>query len=311
MRLGLISNRLSQGNRAGLPETSGYDLIDRPIAGLDGLPEALDDFAAAEVDVIAVNGGDGTVSAVLSELLAKPRFAAPPALAILAGGTLNMCAADIGLKGRPGPALARLVGRLADGDLATAIRPRKVIAVARAPAAPLLCGLFFASAALYRAIVFCYDRVQPNSRSPRLAAAATMALLLGRLLGPEDALSAPERVSIALDDGPAESLDVLLTMATALDSLVFNIRPFWGREAGALRTTTLTHPPDRLIRRARRVLYGGPERGLPAASYRSHNVERMTIAPGLPFALDGELYEADKGQPLELSAVGPVGFLSC
>ena len=100
-------------------------------------------------------------------------------------------------------------------------------------------------------------------------------------------------------------------MATALDSLVFNIKPFWGREAGALRTTTLTHPPDRLIRRARRVLYGGAERGLPRESYRSHNVDRMTIAPGGPFALDGELYQAVAGQPLELSAVGPVRFLSC
>ena len=312
MRLGLISNRLSGANRSGLPAPSlgaGVSLVHRPVEGLSGLAEAFDDLAAAEVEVIAVNGGDGTVSAVLTELLAKPRFATLPALALLCGGTLNMGATGLGLKGRPDQALVRL-SQLSDWSAAATAR--SVIGLRRGGGEQPLCGLFFAAAALYRAIQFCYRRVQPNSPSPRAAAGVTMALLLGRLAvrGARDDVLRPQRLSIALDDSPAEQLDALVTLVSALDSLVLNMRPFWGTEPGALHYTTLTYPPRGLLRRLRRVLYGGAGRRLPTDGYYSHKVDRIVMAPGGPFALDGEIYEAPS-QSLEIAAAGPVRFVSC
>ncbi|MEM7222922.1 MAG: diacylglycerol kinase family protein [Pseudomonadota bacterium] len=312
MRLGVISNRLSRRNRRGSPDTGALDLIHRPIAGLEGLSEALDDFAAAEVGVIAINGGDGTASGVMTELLAKPRFAALPALAVIAGGTLNMSAANIGLQGKPESALARLAQRLAAGDIAASVHQRPVVGAIREPGSRPLCGLFFANVAFYRAIDYCVTHITPNSPSPRLATAITFAMMLGRVLFRRgDPMTKPERLEVALDGGSAEDLQVLFTLVTTLDRLVLGTRPFWGREAGALKSTTLTAPPEGLLRRLPRALYGGEERDLPSDSYRSHNVDRMTIAPGGPFALDGELYETAPGQTLELRAMGPLSFLRC
>ncbi len=51
MKIGLISNALSQRNKRALPRTPeslprGVELLHRPLDGIDGLAGVLDDFAA-------------------------------------------------------------------------------------------------------------------------------------------------------------------------------------------------------------------------------------------------------------------------
>ena len=283
------------------------------MAGLEGLPEALDGLAEAAVEVIAINGGDGSVSAVLTELMARPRFEELPPLALLRGGTLNMCAADVGLKGTPEAALARLVQRAGAGELTSAVAERHVIRLQRDAPAPPIYGMFLAMGSLYRAVRFSYEEVPGRAQRPRTHAARTFLSLIGRhLFGADGAgkVLRGDQVSLGLDGAPAEPLNLLLAMVTTLDHLVLNVRPYWGGGPGGLRVTALTYPPDRLVRRAIRVLYGGAERGLPARSYRSHNAQRAVIEPALPFALDGELYDATPGRRIELSAAGPLRFLT-
>ena len=76
------------------------------------VPDALTDLLVREPDLIAVNGGDGTVQAVLSAW-ARLRDAgsvpeALPPLAVLPAGSTNMTAHDLGCGGR----LTRRVGDL-------------------------------------------------------------------------------------------------------------------------------------------------------------------------------------------------------
>ena len=60
---------------------------------------ALEELAAREVSVLAINGGDGTGSAILGQLLESGLFKQPPLIALLPGGTANMNAGDIGIRG--------------------------------------------------------------------------------------------------------------------------------------------------------------------------------------------------------------------
>ena len=76
MKIGLISNRRSRRNQRKLSalETSapqGVEILHRRLEGVDGLSQVLDEFASAETSVVAVNGGDGTVSAVLTDLFER------------------------------------------------------------------------------------------------------------------------------------------------------------------------------------------------------------------------------------------------
>ncbi|RPJ69302.1 MAG: hypothetical protein EHM15_13075, partial [Desulfobacteraceae bacterium] len=121
-RLGLISNPLSGANkRRGLAE------LHRLLACHPGMPHvevrtaadvssALRELARAEVDLVAVNSGDGTVQAVLTSLFVERPFPSLPLLALLAGGTTNMTALDLGLRGSVAGGLRRLIHWARSGE---------------------------------------------------------------------------------------------------------------------------------------------------------------------------------------------------
>ena len=54
----------------------------------------------------------------MTELLERRPFAELPLLALLSGGMTNMTANDVGLRGRPARALARLIAEARQGTLA-------------------------------------------------------------------------------------------------------------------------------------------------------------------------------------------------
>ena len=111
MKIGLVSNTLSKRNRSGIPRQlrkllSHPHVIHKQIAGVSELGTALAEFASEAVDVVAINGGDGTISATLTTMFECPIFHRPAALAVLPGGMTNMIAGDVGV--------ARTIGRACD-----------------------------------------------------------------------------------------------------------------------------------------------------------------------------------------------------
>ena len=99
--IGLISNPKSQGNRRGLSaieraaEEAGIE--HRILSDMADLRPALEDLAAKGVELLVVNGGDGTLQAALTAVLEDRPFDRRPLLAVLPRGMTNMSAADIGL----------------------------------------------------------------------------------------------------------------------------------------------------------------------------------------------------------------------
>ena len=97
-RLAVLSNGESRGNRGGrwarlpLDGLGGPSLLTR---GLDELPAALDALLAARPDALAVNGGDGTLQTLLAECARRGVLSDLPPIAVLPGGTTNMCAHDL------------------------------------------------------------------------------------------------------------------------------------------------------------------------------------------------------------------------
>jgi hypothetical protein len=296
MKIGLISNSFSQRNKRALPKNPaslapGVDLLHRSLDGVDGLAEVLDDFAAAEVGVIGVNGGDGTVSAALTEL----------------------SAADAGLVGSPDKALARLAARVAQPDLDRACIEREVIRLSYSRTKPPVYGLFFGTAAICRGIMLCRERVHAIKLKSTLAAAATLAYLLGRNLfrrDTEDPMLHGDDMTVQFDDGPGKSVCQIVALVTTLDHLMLKSRPFWGREGGRLRYTGIAYPPRKVGRSAYRVLYGGCDRRL-EDGYESRNADRVAFEMDCPFTLDGEFFDPEPGTPVELSGGGRLRFVRC
>ena len=112
--VGLISNPNSGHNRdafariealvAGQPAI--HHVVTHSPADIESALEAL---SRRQVKVLAINGGDGTAAAILGRMLERAVFVKPPLIALLPGGTANMNAGDVGIRGRLVPCLARWI----------------------------------------------------------------------------------------------------------------------------------------------------------------------------------------------------------
>ena len=134
LKLGLISNPRSERNRSGFADLLAAsaelpDLLHLEIDGQGSLSEILTEMARREVRVLVINGGDGTVQRVLTELFEARPFERPPALAVLARGMANMTAGDVGLRGRAIPPLRRLIAAARSGGIERSVEFRRILRV--------------------------------------------------------------------------------------------------------------------------------------------------------------------------------------
>ncbi|MBL0715263.1 MAG: hypothetical protein JJV98_16360 [Desulfosarcina sp.] len=100
-RLGIISNPMSGSNQRKFPAICRYidhqrRLPHRIVTNSEEIITALEDFARREINLIAVNAGDGTIQAVLTALFHDRPYQTLPLLALLCGGSTNMTAKDLG-----------------------------------------------------------------------------------------------------------------------------------------------------------------------------------------------------------------------
>ena len=73
-------------------------------------------------------------------------------------------------------------------------------------------------------------------------------------------------------------------MASTLEKLTLNSRPFWNRGDGDFYLTSVDYPPPALFRSLPRFLRGGEHRDLPAG-YHSNGAKRAELVMDCPFTL--------------------------
>jgi diacylglycerol kinase family enzyme len=120
--IGVITNPRSRVNQRdpGKMRELGYLLGSRGSAeatrSLDDLYRAAEEFKAAAIDILGINGGDGTIHVTLTAFLRVYGDAPFPKVAILPGGTLNTIARGVGIRGRPQEMLYEVIDRYHQGE---------------------------------------------------------------------------------------------------------------------------------------------------------------------------------------------------
>lgn len=315
-RIGLISNVCSERNKR------GTDALDRTVASLpgvrhekicavDGLADILASFAAEKVRVIAVNSGDGTIHAVLTELLETRPFAEPPPVCVLMGGMANMTGADVAPKGKADAVLRRL-SALVDADaLGRHLIHRHILRLENITGQPPQRAMFFGAAGIVEAIRLCKSEMHSRGLSATWANWATLLKMLGSRIVPGKAgrRDIGAEMAVALDNGPAVEGRRLLVLATTLDRLILGSRPFWNTGGGPVRWTEIADPPRRLLLNAPGVLYGRSSRTVKDEGYSSRGVRRVSLAMDGPFTLDGQFFTATSDNPLVITADDRIAFV--
>jgi hypothetical protein len=272
---------------------------------------ALSELAARGVNTIAISGGDGTVSAVLDTVFARNPFPQRPLLAVLRGGTANMTARDIGMRGRQHRALAALIEAAARGGERLAITRRPVIRIDAGAGRDTIHGMFFAAAAISQGIDYCKRHVHALGLRGEIGPAVTMARFVIAMARGEREIVRPVPISIAVDDEPPASFDCEVVHVTTLEELVLGLRPYWGREDAPLHYASVRAGPRHWMRALPGVLRGRPGRFATSENgYSSRNAHRLSIGLDTPFFVDGELFAPTPGTPLTLTDGGTAEFVT-
>jgi hypothetical protein len=315
-RLGVLNNPRSGGNRKGLGAVrkilaASPEVCHREVLTPADVASALVDFSRQEVNIVAVNGGDGTIQAVLTVLCHQRPFETMPCLAVLRAGTTSMTAGDVGLKGSPELALQRLLSWADGGKGEEVILQRPVLRVQVDPHQDPVYGMFLGAASIYQGIQFFHNRMNRRGLRGEWAPGLTIALFLLAVASRGGDYVASVPITVGLDQSPPERRDYLLLMISSLERLFLGLRPFWGKEEKTLHYTAVEARPQHLLRalpsliRGRKNRYGTPENG-----YFSQNVQQVQLTFTSGFTLDGELYKAGAHLgPVVVQNGGKVSFL--
>ena len=313
----LLSNPRSTGNRAQLPRIRAYcasrnDIFHYEVEHVDQIADAMRSIALVRPQVIAINGGDGTVQAALTELHGGgwfPTGQVPP-VAVLPNGKTNLIAIDLGAEGDPLEALQHIVA-LTRGGMAGHIVERELISLSSGIANRPVLGMFLGGAGLADIILYCRHKIYPLGLPNGLShVVAGILAFLSMTPGIGKYFMAPTHpvtVTVRRDGAIYGRFAVLIV--TTLEKLLFNAKPGDGEHIGRMKMLAVDRDFRSVFGMFRVGLFGK------LGETRSHGLhfqcgDSISIeSDRSSVVLDGEIFEARTGEPITLRSTAPFPFL--
>jgi hypothetical protein len=318
VRIGLLNNLRAGRNDARVRRLLAFlsrhpEVAHVETASAQAVPDALAELAREDVELLVVNGGDGTLQHVLTAMLGDGAFdGRKPLVAPLRGGRTNMTALDLGASRDPVRGMARLIRAVRDGSIEERATLRSVLRVEYGRRFEAAYGMFFGAGTIYRAIELVH-RVFPQGRAQGVfGATLTTAALLARAgFGrATDGVLAPDKLQVALDGGTVRGGEFTLAIATTLGRLFAGLRPFWGQGPGNVRFTSLTTGAEGLGRAVPGILAGRPPRlATEERGFTSRNADVADLAMHCGFTVDGELVGPEPDRFVRIRADDRISFV--
>jgi len=306
--IGIVSNpgaaasRRDPGAAARLARLLGDDGLALEAGTPDALGRAVEALAAARVDTLAVDGGDGTAHLVLTALAAAWGPGPLPRFLPLRGGTMNVVA---GCHGHTGPPAAILSAHLAArraGHL-PAVAERDLLRVELDGGAPLL-GFLFATGVAVTFLERLYaGRAGPLRAWALLGRAAVSLAGRGRLAR---SLTHRQPLEVVADGEAWPEASWLTVLAGTVPSIGLGLKPLarCDEQPGFFHAVGVHGPLPWLVRSLPRLRRGGPWRRRAAVDAVAR---RLTIeGDGVRATVDGDLYPPARsvrittGPPIEV-----------
>jgi diacylglycerol kinase (ATP) len=275
---------------------------------LESIRRATREAVQRGVDVLAVNGGDGTVHGALTEIMHLDTRL--PDLAIIPGGTTNMTANDLNANAPLEGCLRQLAAQVQLSPESRARVRRPMLRVFREPQAAQY-GFFLGAGIVLDGMAHFRKKVASHGLRGELAAGISLLRGLGGMARGEGAWVASHSMSFVEHDRKERHDDQVLLMATSLERLLLEMRPWWGQRPCPIHLTSVRRRPKAVMRRARGLLTGRPHPKMTSSEgYFSENVTAFDLYADGAFALDGEIFAVEPGEPVRVEATAPISFLN-
>lgn len=274
---------------------------------LESIRRATREAVEKGVEVLAVNGGDGTVHGALTELMRLGTEL--PDLAVIPGGTTNMTANDLNENGPLEDCLRRL-GEQIQLPAERRLRvDRPLLKVSRQDSSAQY-GFFLGAGVILDGMEHFRSKVGSRGLRGELAAGISVLRGLAGMARGEGAWVASHRTAFVHRESARRHDDQVLLIATSLERLLLGMRPWWGSEHKPVHLTSIRRRPRAVIRRMRSLLFGRPHPKMTEPEgYFSANVAGFDLFADGRFALDGEVFSVEPGESVSVEATRPVSFL--
>lgn len=311
----VLSNPGSTSNQKSLSEVRGFlddlpNVLHGELSDWRDIEDQLRRAAAANTDLLIINGGDGTIRQVVSNILLAQPFPVRPTLAVMPGGQTNMLAGDLGAKASPIDVLREIIGSWERGEATLA--KRKILKIQRTPDEAPLFGFFFGTAAIISGIEFCREHIYPLNIPMFAAHAAVVGLLLssalsGGAIGPNDLK--PTTARIHVDDYRLSDKAYFGVIATTMDRLLLNLHPFSDQGEGSVKFSALEKGPLNVMRAVPKLLGLGKPGSNSDSYFFSRRANKVEILIDGPYTIDGEFYHPEPDIPITLEADAELTFV--
>ncbi|MBY8827592.1 diacylglycerol kinase family protein [Hephaestia mangrovi] len=300
-RIGVISNARSHRNkRDGITGVSAEvaRFVETPRRRAD-LAGALARLAAANIDLLVIDGGDGTVRDVIT---AAPAFFGDrlPSLAVVPSGKTNALAIDLGI-----PASWTVEDAVAAARAGRFARRAPIeIAHEGSDAVPLR-GFLFGAGAFVQATKLA-QRTHRAGAFKGLAVGLSLTLALGQTAfgRKSNAWRAGQRMAIRTEDGRSVDRDFYILLGATLENLPLGLKPL-GPVRPGLKVLAVDAPPKALALHVPALLAGSQSERLARAGYHHADPGAFRLSLDAEFILDGEHYP---GGELIVATGAPIDF---
>ena len=302
--IGVITNPRSRANKRDPSSMRrlGYLIGDRGSAeatrSLDDLYRVAEEFKRADIDVLGINGGDGTIHHTLTAFLRTYGDKPMPLIAILRGGTMNTIANSYGIRGSPATLLFELVDKYHNNDPNDPfdVFEKAILRVGDA------FGFIFGTGIVYNFLDAYYKTGNP---SPPTAARLVLRGAFSSLVGGQFAheITRRFRARVTVDGDVWARNDFLAVAAACVEQIGLGFKPFYRWNEPDRFPLLGIHCPSALsfVAELPRVFRGRPMRRDKVIDAVAREVVFDADGP-LEYIVDGDTYQADRQLRL---AVGP------
>ncbi len=222
--IGVITNPRSRRNRRNpaLARQLAYVLGEQgQLAAphdFDALHRVAEHFKERQIDILAVNGGDGTTHVALTAFLKVYGDEPLPRVALLRGGTMNTMATGVGIRGRPDQLLGQLVQAYHSGQPLRTTERNCLLVNDQA-------GFLFGNGMLANFLEVYYQGSEPSPvKGARLLAQAVLSTMVGGAFSRR--LRRRVRMRVTVDGHTWDSQDWLTVAIGTVDNIGLQFRPF-------------------------------------------------------------------------------------
>jgi diacylglycerol kinase (ATP) len=290
---GLISNPRSHRNIGGSIAALGRsDVIGAAPATRAELRDVLAMFASKDIDLLIIDGGDGTIRDVLT-CAGDVWDSGWPDIAILPSGKTNALAVDLGL-----PDGWSLDAALAAGRQGHTVSRSPIEIEQRHTQSLAVRGFLFGAGAFVDATELAQQTHRAGAFNS-IAVGLALAWGIGQTLFGRgtSAWRAGSRIGLGFDDRavrmhdtrPDGTDDRYIMLASTLERLPLGLKPFGSQRPG-LKLLVVDAPPRRLAMMLAPLLAGRETRALEKHGYHRVDASTVTIDTDTSFIHDGESF---------------------